>query len=442
MLISKETIEDVMRLSSDVQVNMVCTGKNGCEEIKSIWKTVSLLKKFASQTIFIKDAIVVVLIKNIEKTSLDEVERLCKWATETLKNGKTGNVYYQTCDAGNHFTVKDESEKFFFSGKSMMSEYSRYIECEHMTVEEQNYHFGLFWSFFNEKKIINEEIFRNDVLLEYLKLKYGNPMLNVKQLRNLNIISEIRPVSNAICENCNKPEENFDDSLLFSDPESEKCIKGFMKDMQGVEPEGFFNIDCTPLKEQIEQTIAKANKKSDELKAELEEFKKDYSEEQDLGTLGRFPRLVDPAFLDFSYDNFKEIALHQNDFLIGKKGTYLIDGAYENAKIKSCDKNDIYLHAVGRSAIDGNGTITIPEGVTRMTRKAFDFISPIMPETNVRKIVFPSTFRDDIFINSFSRLPHLNRIEVKSNRTVSVFFDDSKQFKIMEFKTALDLPNL
>ena len=58
----------------------------------------------------------------------------------------------------------------------------------------------------------------------------------------------------------------------------------------------------------------------------------------------------------------------------------------------------------------------------------------------IRKIVLPSTFADDLYLDDFSSLEHLESIEVKSDKKVSLYFDESKRFKIAEFKCELKFP--
>ncbi|MDY3768990.1 MAG: hypothetical protein SOZ83_05265 [Sphaerochaetaceae bacterium] len=44
------------------------------------------------------------------------------------------------------------------------------------------------------------------------------------------------------------------------------------------------------------------------------------------------------------------------------------------------------------------------------------------------------------YLDNFSSLEHLESIEVKSDKKVSLYFNESKRFKIAEFKRELKFP--
>ena len=188
------------------------------------------------------------------------------------------------------------------------------------------------------------------------------------------------------------------------------------------------------LKKILEKKMNELSEKSDCMKNELNE-RLDLMELYDDAFGDRRSKLEDR--IGFSYSNYPDISSSRDRFIVGNAGMLCKSSAQTDS--------GIYLHLVSPKGIE-NGEVLIPEGVTHIAKTAFKTLELLPYSTSqrcaslIRKIVFPSTFADDLYLDDFSSLEHLECIEVKSDKKVSLYFDESKRFKIAEFKRELKFP--
>ena len=417
---------------------LVYTGRLDCNESRELNDFILGVGKFEIKRFEIVEYnIVVLLIKSTSAISYNEETILFSALSDRIRSG---NIYYCiTYLNSSKALISDKNERFFFTGQSLLNENG------FVYYNEQDYINGKFSSFsspyvtdFEFKSLKGDAVYSKYDIVAYLRVKYGNVELTEKQLADIGVISNMafehnmRIVSDIIIPETSHEhrllgEEHFDDSALFADKNKYEEIKEISFE--------FFNLGyIDELKKMLEKKIKELSEKSDCMKNELNESL-DLMELCDDAFGDRRSKLEDR--IGFSYSNYPDISSNRDRFIVGNAGMLF----------KSSGQLDsgIYLHLVSPHAIE-NGEVLIPEGVTHIAKTAFKTFEFLPYSTSqrssslIRKIVFPSTFADDLYLDDFSSLEHLESIEVKSDKKVSLYFDESKRFKIAEFKRELKFP--